>query len=204
VTISVVITDDHPVVLMGLESLFSTDSGCRVVARCVNGLEALEAVEKHDPDLLLLDINMPKMGGLEVLRQLQPQRSRTRVVVLSASLRSEEVRTAVRLGARGVILKEEAPQQLLECVRAVAAGGYWFLDPELAALLDVRRSDKTTPELTDREREIAALIADGLRNKDIARQLKISEGTVKAHLHNIYKKLGVDTRLGLALQTRGR
>jgi DNA-binding NarL/FixJ family response regulator len=198
--ISVVIADDHPVVLMGLESLFAAEVEFRVVAKCVDGQEALRAVEEHDPDILLMDLNMPRLGGLDVLREMKGRNLRAKTVVLSASLSSGDVQAALRLGARGVILKEEAAQKLLSCLHSVHRSGYWLERTDLTDILNAAVEDAA--QLTQREDEIASLIADGMRNKEIGRRLGISEGTVKAHLHNIYRKLGVDSRLSLAAHRR--
>ena len=206
--ITVVIADDHPIVLMGLDSLFAVEGGYRVVARCVSGQEALDAVAKHDPDILIVDMKMQPLDGIAVLEALQLSGARARTILLSASIQEAEVRTALRLGARGVIFKEQAPQQLIQCVRTVHDGGYWL---EQAGLSNVLREEPAAPpqpsdesaKLTGREREIVNLVADGLRNKEIARRLDIAEGTVKVHLNNIYRKLGVDNRVGLLLHAGG-
>jgi len=205
-TISLVIADDHPVVLMGLDSLFALEPDVEVVAKCRDGEEALEAALEHSPDILLLDLRMPKLDGLSVLDALQHAGTPTRTVLLSASLDDAEIRGALRLGARGVVLKEQAAQQLVQCIRTVHAGGWWLEHAGLS-VTDAAAppgTAGTTAELTDREREVATLVSDGLRNKEIARQLGIAEGTVKIHLNNIYRKLGVDSRVGLVLHVRGK
>lgn len=205
--ITVVIADDHPIVLMGLDSLFAVERGYRVVARCVSGQEALDAVAKHNPDILIVDMKMEPLDGIAVLEALQQAGARTRTILLSASIQEAEVRSALRLGARGVIFKEQAPQQLIQCVRTVHDGGYWL---EQAGLSSVLREEAAPPPqsdaapiLTGREREIVTLVADGLRNKEIAHRLDIAEGTVKVHLNNIYRKLGVDNRVGLLMHASG-
>lgn len=205
-TISLVIADDHPVVLMGLDTLFALEPDLEVVAKCRDGEEALEAALEHSPDVLLLDLRMPKLDGLSVLDALQHAGTPTRTVLLSASLDDAEIRGALRLGARGVVLKEQAAQQLVQCIRTVHAGGWWLEHTSLS-LTDAMAqpvSAGSTAELTDREREVAALVSDGLRNKEIARQLGVAEGTVKIHLNNIYRKVGVDSRVGLVLHVRGK
>ncbi|HUF64614.1 MAG TPA: response regulator transcription factor [Gemmatimonadaceae bacterium] len=204
-TITVVIADDHPVVLMGLDSLFALESDLSVLARARDGEEALEAVLEHKPDVLLVDFRMPKLDGLGVLDALRHAGSHTRTVLLSASLEDVDVRAALRRGARGVVLKEHAPQELVRCIRTVYAGGWWL---EHTGLTDIR--GKLSPpgprralaDLTDRESEIVTHVRDGLRNKEIASKLGIAEGTVKIHLNNIYRKLGVDSRVGLVLHAR--
>lgn len=201
--IRVVIADDHPIVLMGLDSLFTVEPGYQIVARCVSGAEAIDAVTRYRPDILIVDLRMQPLDGIAVLHALQETDVQVRAIVLSATIEDAEVRAALRLGARGVILKEQAAQQLIQCVRTVHEGGYWL---EQAGLSAVLWEDPTPVHaasgsalLTAREREIVSLITDGLRNKEIARRLEIAEGTVKVHLNNIYKKLGVDSRVGLVL-----
>jgi DNA-binding NarL/FixJ family response regulator len=208
VTIRLVMADDHPVVLMGLESLFAVEQDFEIVARCVNGEEALEAALEHRPDILLLDLRMPKLDGLSVLDALRHAGSPTRSMLLSATLEDAEIRRALQLGARGVVLKEQAPQQLVKAIRTVHAGGWW-LEQTGVSPADLTEPKADTPAdtsagLTDRERQVVALVCDGLRNKEIARDLGIAEGTVKIHLNNIYRKLGVDSRVTLVLHARNR
>jgi DNA-binding NarL/FixJ family response regulator len=203
--IDLVIADDHPIVLDGLEQLFRLESDVRVLARCRSGEEALRAVRLHRPRVLVLDVRMPGGGGLEVLAALAAERSPTRVVLLAAALDDTQLAEAVRLGVHGVVLKEMAPQLLLEAVRRVAAGGEWLeqgtLGRALRAVLD-RQGDSTAPALTPRELEIVRLVASGQRNRGIATTLHISEGTMKIHLHNIYEKLSVGGRVELTLQAQ--
>jgi len=202
---SIVLADDHPLVLNGLERLFEEEPEFRVVARCVNGDEALTAVRRSRPDLLLLDLKMPPTSGLEVLRRLQKESLSTRVVILTATLDADELAEAMKLGVRGVVLKDAAPEVLLRCLRRVHSGGTWLDQPPLTRLLEQhqKRSAAVRAEgLTPREAELVRLIAVGRRNKDVALALGITEGTVKIHLHRIYEKLGVDGRLALAVYAR--
>lgn len=200
--IDIVIADDHPLVLDGLEQLFRLEPDLRVVARCRSGEEALRQVRRHRPSVLVVDVRMPGGSGLEVLAALAAERSATRVVLLAAALDDAQLAEAMRLGASGVVLKEMAPQLLLEAVRKVAAGGQWLdqgtLGRALRAVLD-RQAAGESPGLTPREREVVRMVATGLRNRGIAARLNISEGTVKIHLHNIYEKLGVGGRVELTL-----
>src|SRR5213596_1131241 len=124
-TIHLVLADDHPIVLDGLESLFRLEPDFQVAARCINGEETLVAVRRHRPDILILDLRMPRGDGLEILRTLRRERLATKVVLLAAALEEDEILEALRLGVRGVVLKELAPQQLVECVRKVHAGEQW-------------------------------------------------------------------------------
>jgi two-component system, NarL family, nitrate/nitrite response regulator NarL len=205
--VRLVLADDHPIVLDGLEQLFRAQKDFAIVARCHDGAETLRAVRQHRPDVLLLDIRMPAPDGLQVIRELQGDGLPTRIVLLTAALEEDDVLEAVRLGVKGVVLKEMAPQMLVECVRKVAAGEQWIERRSLTMALDkvLRREAgfrEVSATLTPREIEIVRLAARGLRNQAIANQLHISEGTVKVHLHNIYEKLGVDGRVALTLYAR--
>jgi two-component system, NarL family, nitrate/nitrite response regulator NarL len=204
VPVSLVLADDHPIVLDGLEQLFRAQKDFTVVARCRDGAETLRAVRQHRPDVLLLDIRMPAPDGLQVVRDLQQDGLPTRIVLLTAELDEDDVLEAVRLGVQGVVLKEMAPQMLMECVRKVAAGEQWIERRSLTRALDkmLRREAgfrEVASVLTSREIEIVRLAAQGLRNQAIADRLHISEGTVKVHLHNIYEKLQIDGRVALTL-----
>ncbi len=207
--IGLVLADDHPLVLDGLANLFSQEEDITVRARCRDGEETLRAARQHRPDVLILDIRMPVKSGLEVLRELHQEKLPTRVVLLTAGLDEDEVLEAVRLGARGVILKEMAPQLLVQCVRKVAAGEQWLEKRSFSRALEkmLRReagARQVAGVLTPREIEIVRMVAQGLRNQQIADKLHISEGTVKIHLHNIYEKLQVDGRVALTLYARDK
>jgi len=200
--ITLVLADDHPIVLHGLHELFRSEPGFSVLAMCRDGSEALTAVRTHRPDVLLLDLRLPVMDGLAVLRSLRDDRLKTRTVLLTAFLDERAVAEAMRLGVAGIALKDSSPSLLLECVRRVRSGGSWFDADLLASTLrhTLRQDDavhEASATLTKREIEIVRMVAEGLRNKNIAEQLRISEGTVKIHLHNIYTKLEIDGRVDL-------
>jgi DNA-binding NarL/FixJ family response regulator len=195
-TIRLVLADDHPIVLEGLRQLLAAEAGFAVLAACADGEEALRAVREHRPDVLVLDLHMPKVDGLAVLRQLRAESLSTRVVILTASLADHNVLEAVRLGARGLVLKEMASELVVRCVRTVHAGGEWL---ERGLVRREAGAEEVARVLTPREIEIVRLVARGGRNKVIARELGITEGTVKIHLHNIYEKLGIESRTELAL-----
>jgi DNA-binding NarL/FixJ family response regulator len=202
--IRLVLVDDHPIVLDGLETLFRLESDIRVVARCVNGEEALTAVSRNRPDVLLLDLNLPRKDGLTVLRELHEKKLGTKVVLLAAVLEEAEVLEAFRLGVRGMILKEQAPQMVVRCVRRVHAGEQWVekhaCTRALHALLDREAGESAAASvLTPREIQMVRMAAGGLRNKEMSERLAISEGTVKIHLHHIYQKLKVENRVQLTL-----
>lgn len=201
-----VLVDDHPIVLDGLEQLFRLEPELEVVARCRDAAAALAAVDRHRPDVLVLDLKMPGDGGIAVLQALAGRPEAPRVVLLTAALDEDELIDAVRLGARGVVLKEMAPQLLLEAVRRVAAGGEW-LEEGLGGRAIKRllaRHLAAAAGLTVREEEIVRLAARGLRNREIADELHISEGTVKMHLHHVFNKLDCDNRVEMLLRARER
>jgi DNA-binding NarL/FixJ family response regulator len=201
--ITLVIADDHPLILDAMENLFRFEKDLKVVARCLNGDEALNAVRRHQPDIMVLDIQMPAKDGLVVLREVRKEKLPTRVVILTATLGEEGLAEAVRLGVRGFVLKELAPKLLVQCIRKVHAGELWLEKRSVTSALEqlLRREtgkNGSAQALTPREIEIIKQVAAGLRNIEIGKKLFISEGTVKMHLHNIYRKLGVDSRTKLA------
>lgn len=205
--IRIVIADDHPIVLDGLSQLFALESDVEVVARCPNGEEALKSVEHLKPDVLVLDVRMPVRDGISVLRELVARKSATRVVLLTAEMNDNDVLDAVRLGVCAIVLKERAPQTLLQAVRAAARGEQTLDDRTVRGALDhlLRREAGVAAArrvLTPRELDIVGMVARGLRNKQIAEALSISEGTVKIHLHSAYAKLGVNGRMELMLYAR--
>jgi two-component system, NarL family, nitrate/nitrite response regulator NarL len=202
-----VIADDHPIVLDGLAQLFAGEQDFDVVARCSTGDEALAALRRHRPDVAVLDIRMPGMSGLDVLRHAREERLPTKVILLTAEISDESVVGAVRLGVAGIVLKETAPRVLVQSVRSVAAGEKWLDDGAMRRALDsVMRREAVMAEavrvLTPRELEIVRMVATGLRNKQIAERLTITEGTVKIHLHSIYQKVNVSGRVELSIYAR--
>lgn len=205
--IRVVVVDDHPIVLEGLERLFRREGDIEIVARCVNAREALDAVRTHRPDIVVLDLRLPGGHGLNVLDAIRREALPTRAVLLAGSINEDELVEALQLGARGIVLKEMAPELLVRCLRTVHAGGRWlendFLGRALESLLDregVARPGRMA--LSPREIEIVRLAATGHHNREIADTLHITEGTVKVHLHNIYEKLGIEGRVELTLYAR--
>jgi DNA-binding NarL/FixJ family response regulator len=206
--IRLVLADDHPIVLDGLVQLFSTEPGFEVLARATTGDEALAAVERCRPDIVVLDLRMPGKSGLEVLRAIKAARLPTRVVILTAA-ESDEVLQAIRMGVEGVVLKDMATQLLVRCVRAVHSGSKWIEKVLATRVLDVLLAREAggrdvATRLTPRELEIALLIAQGFSNKAVAARLSISEGTAKLHLHHVYEKLGVEGRVALAAYLRSK
>jgi DNA-binding NarL/FixJ family response regulator len=199
--IRLVLADDHPIVLDGLVQLFSMEPDFDVIAWVTTGIEALQAVRQLQPDILVLDLRMPGMDGLEVLREMKREQRPTRTVVLTA-LDNEPALEALRLGARGVVLKDLAPRFLVQCVRAVHEGRQWVekgvATHAAETLLKREAGIRAMAEvLTPREIEVAKMIAGGLSSKLVANKLAISEGTTKLHLHHVYEKLRLDGRVAL-------
>ena len=205
--IRVIVADDHPIVLEGLSQLFTVEKDFQVVEQCSSGEQALDAVQRLKPDVLVLDVRMPKVDGLAVLRELAARKSPTRVVLLTAEINDNEVLEAVRLGVSSIVLKETASQMLLQAARAASRGEQMLDDRSVRRALDhlLRREAGVAAArrvLTARELEIVRMVATGLRNKQIGEALSISEGTVKIHLHSIYAKLGVSGRVELMIYAR--
>ena len=205
--IRLILADDHAVVLKGLESLLALEPDLTVVATCTNGDATLEAVRRHHPDVVLLDLLMPGLDGLEVLRALQAERQPPRVILLTANIEDEEVLEAIQLGVSGVFLKEMPPHLLLQCIRKVHAGEQWIEKQSMARavgrLLHREAGEREVARiLTPREIEVVRMVGQGLRTGTIASRLNVSEGTVKTHLHNIYDKLGLDGRVALTVYAR--
>jgi len=205
--IRLVVADDHPIFRNGLTTLLSENPDFSIVGAAHDGDEALQLVKELQPDLLLLDLAMPRVPGLVALRDIGELGVPTRIVLLTAAIEAPDIVTALQLGARAVITKQSATDVLIECIHAVMRGQYWLgrkAIPDLtAALKEVSVTYATATRahfgLTPREREIVAVIVDGCSNTEIATRFGISEKTVKHHLTNIFDKVGVSNRLELAL-----
>jgi len=203
--IRIVLADDHPVVRRGLVQFFADVDDFDVVAECGDGESALEAVRRHAPDVLIVDLRMPGASGMEVLRRLRNEASAPAVILLAGNISDDEVVDAMRLGAKGVVLKEMAPTLLVQCIRKVAAGGIWLEKEAIGRALGklLQAGDgRARAALTPREIEIVRMVAQGIGNREVGERLFISEGTVKTHLHTIYEKLGVKGRMQLATYAR--
>lgn len=207
--IQIAIADDHAVLRESLATLLETQPDMKVIGKATNGTEALKLVQESHPDVLLLDLFMPEGNGFEVLRVLDREGSRVASVVLTGSDSQMDYLQVVRLGARGLVLKADNPNKLFSAVREVASGELWF-PPDIAqgvlnAMAGESKTEKTgnIGRLSERERQIAQLVANGMRNRDIAAELKISENTVKRHLQSIFDKTGARDRLELAVMAIG-
>jgi DNA-binding NarL/FixJ family response regulator len=196
------VVDDHAVVRSGLVSLLGATGDMRVVATAADGAEALRLCDESDPDVVLMDLSMPNMDGVETIRRLTTDRPSAQVVVLTSFSDRDRIVAALDAGAIGYLLKDAEPEVVMDGVRA-AARGESPIDPRAArTVLTSRRTAGPLETLTDREREVLALIAQGLPNKLIARRLEISEKTVKAHLTSTFRRIGVDDRTQAALWAR--
>lgn len=189
----VVIADDHPLVVEGLIVLVGGEPDIDVVATATDGERALDAVRRFQPDLLILDLEMPYMGGIACLRQIRAQDIPVRVLVLSAFSDAHTLREAIENGADGFALKTGAPEATLAAIRQVAHGQLVFPQAARRWLTDTQKRTHAT-ELTDREEHVLQLLADGASNAQIATSLGLSESTVKFHLRNLFAKLGVTNR----------
>ena len=206
-SIRVVLVDDHPIVLQGLQQLFERQPDFTVVAACAGADSALQAVRTHRPDVLILDLRMPDKSGLDLLRSINNEKLDCYSVLLTATIRDDEVVEATKLGVTGLVLKESSPETLLKCVRRVNRGERWIDQETITRAFQtvVGREEaerEVSKTLTPREIEIVKMMAEGLRNRAIGDRLGISEGTVKVHLHNVYEKLGLDGRLELVLYAK--
>jgi DNA-binding NarL/FixJ family response regulator len=203
--IRVLVADDHAIFREGLRKLLNSDDNIIIVGEAQNGVECVKLLTELKPDVLLLDLRMPDKDGLAVLSEVDFENLPTRVMVLTAAEDDRDVIRAMRLGARGVILKQSATNLLIKGIHRVHAGEIWLDNRMTSEVMKAfskssesgHRGEK--PLLTDREKEIVQHVAQGFRNKEIGQTLFISEQTVKNHLHNIFDKLGVSDRLELAL-----
>jgi DNA-binding NarL/FixJ family response regulator len=202
--IRVLLVDDHAVVREGLRAFLELQAGIEVVGEAADGDQALREADSLAPDVILMDLVMPKLDGVAAMRQLRARESRARVVVLTSFLDEERLLPAIQAGAAGYLLKNAEPSELARAVRAAHAGET-IIDPTVAARLVSALADARAPahadaeRLTRREREVLALIARGRSNKRIALELEISEKTVKTHVGHVLEKLGVADRTQAAL-----
>jgi NarL family two-component system response regulator LiaR len=201
--IRVLVADDHAVVRQGLRTFLELQEDIEVVADAADGAAALRAVTEHDPDVVLMDLVLPEVDGVEAIRRIAAERPGTRVIALTSFLDDDKLFPAVRAGASGYLLKDVEPQQLVEAIRAVH-GGEVLLHPAVTARLmedvaDGAPAASAPAALTPREREVAELIAGGRSNKRIALELGIAEKTVKAHVGSILRKLDLTDRTQVAL-----
>jgi two-component system nitrate/nitrite response regulator NarP len=196
----VLIADDHPMIGQALDMLLR-ESGYEIVGRARNGDEALDQVDRLAPDIVLLDVNMPGKSGIDVLRRIR-RGSGGRVILLTAGMDDSQLVAASQLDPEGIVLKTSDPALLLQSLDAVRDGRRW-VDPEVEARIAlVKDRAASGPNLTPRERDLIDLVRRGMRNREIAEELGVTEGTVKVYLHALFDKLGVDNRTELAMRAK--
>jgi two-component system nitrate/nitrite response regulator NarL len=204
--IRVLIADDHPIFRAGLRKLLEIEPDFAVIGEAADGRQTVALARSLHPDVLLLDVAMPDVSGLDVLRELGAEAGRPRTVLLTASIDPSDMVLALRLGAAGVLLKTAATELVFKCLRSVVAGEYWVGRDTVGSLVEALARLQAPPAeplrpfgLTPRELEVIALVATGASNRDIAVQLHLSEETVKHHVTKIFEKTGQSNRVELAL-----
>lgn len=201
--IKIMITDDHPIIREGLKNLLELDGDIKVIAEAVDGQDCLSKLDSVNPDVLLLDINMPIMNGLEVLKNLKLRRNKVKILILTVHNEVEYLMKAVEIGINGYVLKDSESAVLKKAIVSIASGEN-FIQPNLIPALNAKMMEKSEDRLkldnlTDREIEVLKLLAVGMYNKEVAENLEISERTVKNHVSNIFKKLDVTDRTQAAV-----
>jgi two-component system, NarL family, nitrate/nitrite response regulator NarL len=206
--VRIVIADDHPIFRAGLRSVLEAEPGFVVVGEASDGAEAVRLTLSLRPDVLLLDLSMPGVSGMDALSELEAVSGPVRTIVLTAAIEKADIVKALQLGAAGVLLKATASQMLVKAIRSVRGGQHWIGRECVSDLVDVLRglraasAEKSPPErfgVTPRELEITAAVVAGFSNKEIAKKFSLSHDTVKHHLTNIFDKVGASNRLELAL-----
>jgi len=207
-TIRIVVADDHPVVRFGVKNMLEREAGIEVIGEAEDGDDAITQTLELEPDILLLDLLMPRLPGLEAMRAIMNKSPRVKIILLTSTISTQQIIEALQIGARGIVLKDSVAGDLSKALRAVMSGDYWIGGERVVnlvtALNDLMKKAAEAPEkktygLTPRELEVVTCIVEGCSNKDVAKQFSISEETVKRHLSNIFDKTGVSTRLELAL-----
>jgi DNA-binding NarL/FixJ family response regulator len=206
--IRIVVADDHPVVRFGVKNMLTNEPGFEVIGEAEDGDVAITQTLELEPDILLLDLQMPRLPGLEAMRAIMSRSPRVKIILLTATISTQQIIEALQIGARGIILKDAVAGDLTHALRAILSGDYWIGGERVVNLLRALRElmekaaavpERKTYGLTPRELEVVTCIVEGCSNKDIAKQFAISEETVKRHLSNVFDKTGVSTRLELAL-----
>jgi len=207
-TIDIVISDAHPIFREGLRKLLEAEPDLRIVGEAADGEETVRVVGKLKPKILLLDFSMPKVTGVETLRELGKLGTQTRTIIVIAAIEKEQVVELLQLGAHGIVFRHSALPLLLKCIRCVNGGQYWVGRESISDLVEALRRTATDGRtstasrdfgISNREMQVVTHVVAGYTNKDLGRKLGISEQTVKHHLTNIFDKLGVSNRLELVL-----
>jgi two-component system nitrate/nitrite response regulator NarL len=205
--IRIVLADDHPVVRIGVRNMLTEKDGFEVVGEADDGDEAITQTLEQTPDILLLDVQMPRLPGLEAMRAIMNGSPTVKIILLTSTITTQQIIEALHIGARGIVMKDALSGALHTAIRTVHAGDYWIGGKRVvnlvSALHDLMRQaqppQRKTYGLTPRELDVVGCIVEGCSNRDIAKQFSLSEETVKRHLSNIFDKTGVSTRLELAL-----
>lgn len=205
--IRILLADDHPVVRIGVRNMLQSDRAFEVVGECGDGDEAITQTLELLPDILLLDLYMPRLPGLEAMRAIMSGSPTVKIVLLTSTISTQQIIEALQIGARGIVLKDALADHLTSAIRAVVGGDYWIGGKRVVNLVGALHElmqkaaipDRKTFGLTPREMEVVGCIVEGCSNRDIAKQFSLSEETVKRHLSNIFDKTGVSTRLELAM-----
>jgi DNA-binding NarL/FixJ family response regulator len=205
--IRILLADDHPVVRIGVRNMLQAEGSFDVVGEVSDGDEAITETLNLLPDILLLDLYMPRLPGLEAMRAIMSGSPSVKIVLLTSTISTQQIIEALQIGARGIVLKDALADHLNAAIRAVVGGDYWIGGKRVVNLVGALHElmqkaavpDRKTFGLTPREMEVVGCIVEGCSNRDIARQFTLSEETVKRHLSNIFDKTGVSTRLELAM-----
>jgi DNA-binding NarL/FixJ family response regulator len=205
--IRIVLADDHPVVRIGVRNMLTQHAGFEVVGEADDGDEAITQTLELKPDILLLDVAMPRLPGLEAMRAIMSGSPTVKILLLTSTITTQQIIEALHIGARGIVLKDALAGALQTAIQTVIAGDYWIGGKRVVNLVSALRDlmqqaavpQRKTYGLTPRELEVVGCIVEGCSNRDIAKQFGLSEETVKRHLSNIFDKTGVSTRLELAL-----
>lgn len=206
-TIRILLADDHPVVRIGVRNMLQSEPSFEVVGEVGDGDEAITETLELLPDILLLDLYMPRLPGLEAMRAIMSGSPSVKIVLLTSTITTQQIIEALQIGARGIVLKDAVAEHLTSAIRAVISGDYWIGGKRVVNLVGALHElmqkaavpDRKTFGLTPREMEVVSCIVEGCSNRDIAKQFGLSEETVKRHLSNIFDKTGVSTRLELAM-----
>ncbi len=207
--IKLVAADPHPLSLLGLAQLLKSEPGFELLASCTTAAETIKAVWKEQPDILLVDINLPDRKGLELINELKNSSLEVMVVILTTAMDEDQTIDALRYGVKGVVLKDMPAHLLLQCLQKVADGGLWMEKESIGHAFEkmLHREAgmrRLATILTARETEVMRCVAGGLSNQQIADKLIVREGTIKIHVHNIYRKLGITNRVDLTLYAQKR
>ncbi len=207
--VTLVAVDPHPLSLLGLAQLLNNEPDIDLLASGSTAADAMQQVVQYQPDILLVDIKLPDRGGLELINELKNSSLKVKAVILTTSMDEEQTIDALRYGVKGVVLKDMPAHLLVQCLHKVAAGGLWMEKESIGSAFEkmLHREAgmrRLATILTPRETEVMRHVASGMTNQEIANKLIVTEGTVKIHVHNIYRKLGFSNRVDLTLYAQKR